>query len=356
MPFELTAPRSQCPPGILFVMSRRRFWPREQLAVLISLGLLALVLAIVLSVQALGLVRERSEASRRMMATQLDELGRTVSLRTEYLFLTPIATALGRAAPGAPSPRAFARQFEQQMASCSCVSSTALIVRVDGSTRPVITTNQPGTRDAALAQWLADTLARQTRLPHLSSANLIGRPEWAGGAPAADGRIVFGLVVASSDAAPRLFGYMARFAASDTIDFMLAAELDAHTYLSRALADSTALPGTKAMPVAFHTTPVIIDVADASGATMVVDPRTRWADGARTVSLPPDVGRLALHIAPTTQLHNGVDPSPAPFDTQGRLLAVLALFLLTVSLGVVAMMQLRREYALARRRTRFVSG
>ena len=72
MPFEVTVPRNRSPSGILPGMSTRRLPPREQLAVLIGLALLALVLAVVLSVQALGLVRERTEAGRRVMATQLE--------------------------------------------------------------------------------------------------------------------------------------------------------------------------------------------------------------------------------------------------------------------------------------------
>jgi len=336
-------------------MTSRRWWPREQLAVLIGLGVVALVLAVMLSGQALALLREGSEVSRRAMALKVDELSRTVALRTEYQLLTPMATALGRAAPGASSPQIFAHRVAEGL-PCTCMARGGLTVRIDGATHPRITSSQSDPRDQAFARQLADTLERQVWFPHLSSANVIGRPDWPGGSPTADGRVVFGFLVPSRAGRPRLFGYMGRFAAADTIAYILATELDPSIYLTRALGDSTAEPGSKRMPVTFRTPPVIITVADAGGDILHADRRYGWAEGRRVLSLPTDVASLALDIDPLTPLGNPVDAPRMPSDPRGRLLTILVLFLVTVGLGVVAMVQMRREYALARRRTRFVSS
>src|SRR5215472_5294645 len=104
-------------------MPSRRFRPREQLAVLIGLGVTAILLAGELSVEALNLLRERSQISGRAMAARIDELARTVALRTEYQLLTPIATALGRAVPGAKTADLFSRQVRQELAGCECMPS-----------------------------------------------------------------------------------------------------------------------------------------------------------------------------------------------------------------------------------------
>ena len=323
---------------------------------LIGLGAIAFVLAVMLSVQAIELLRERSEVNRRAIAARLDEFARTVALRTEYQLLTPMATALGRAAPGASSPGELQMRMTQQLRDCKCTPPSGLAMRSDGTTHPVVTTNQSRSNERDLAHWLADTVAKQARLPHLSAANLIGRPDWPGGAPTIDGRIVFGLLVSTVTPSPRLFGYMVRFAASDTIDCILATEVDPAAFLAQALADSTAQPGTKAMPVALRTPSVAVEIADAAGRPLHSDGRQRWDAGRRTLLLPPDVARLALAITPIAPVASPLDARVTLFDARGRLLTILVLFLITVSLGTVAMIQVRGEHALAMRRTRFVSS
>ncbi len=100
--------------------------------------------------------------------------------------------------------------------------------------------------------------------------------------------------------------------------------------------------------------PVTRDLMDASGRVLDAGTGARWLPGVRVTTLPPDVGGLQLRTFPVAR---PTEPPGSPTPSRGgRLLVVVALFGVTVALSVVALLQLRGEFELARRRARFVSG
>ncbi len=294
-------------PHILWSMRLplRRYIPSSRLATVFALAGLAVALAVLLSVQALQVLRDRSALSRRAAAARLDEIARAVALRTEYQLLTPMATAVGNAAladTGAtmhgPSVVMFANRVARQLAPCLCVAPGGVAVRVHASGH-VVTVNQTDTAATRLAAWVADTLAKQVALPHLASANLVGRPA-AGDAPAKGGRLVFGLLSTTAPLPVRLFGYIGRFTSAGSIEDVFAIELQPLGFLVHALSDSTIQPdagdGGATVP------PVTRDLIDASGRVLDAGTGARWLPGVRITTLPPDVGGL----------------QPAPRNVRGR--------------------------------------
>jgi signal transduction histidine kinase len=303
---------------------------------------LALALAVVLSIQAIALLRDRAGVARRAQAARLDEIARTVALRIEYQLLSPMATAVGHAMfddsaitkPG-PTVGARAERARRNLATCACAQPSGLAVSVRGSSRPV------GDHADSITQWLADTLARQVRISHLASYNLVGR--------SGRGRVVFGFMSTRPPMPVRLFGYGARIAPADTIDDLFAIELAPTPFLTRALRDTTINPGTDTGELAFRPVAVTLDVADAAGRPLYAGTGERWAPGLVVRALPVDLGSLTLRMY-AARTPTGLAP------TGGGLLLVLALFVITIVLAAIALLQLRGEHELARRRARFVSG
>ncbi len=321
-------------------------------AVLVVLGLLAVALAAMLSAQALALLRERKGVTQQVATAQIDEIARTVALRTEYQVLTPLATALGRAlANGNGTTRVssaaqFALRVQQTFATCACVAPRGLAMHIQGATRPRVTTNRPAgdSAGASLVRWIADTLPRQALLSHLASANLIGRGEQG------SGRIVFGFLTPLPPEPVGLIGYAAHIAPADSLDDVFAVALDPEAFLARALADSTVNPGTDTGVLAFRPSQVTLDVRDAAGRGLYLGSGPRWHPGVRSRTLPADLGGIDLRIYAAHQPGWAATPS-------GRgLVLVVVLFGMTVMLSVLAVLQLRGEHELGRRRARFVSG
>ena len=297
---------------------------------------LALALAALLCVQALALKRDRAGVAERAQAARLDEIARTVGLRVEYQLLTPMASAIGRAmfddSTTAHQPAdALATNARHDLAACRCAPVNGLALYRDGSR--VQTTD-------SLARWLADTLARQVMLPHVASYNLVSHR--------ARGRAVFGFLATSPPAPVRLFGYGAHITADDKTNSIFALELTPAAFIAHALSDTMVNPGTDTGELAFRPQNVTLDVNDANGRPLYVGVGERWTPGLRVRALPADLGRLTLRMYAA--------PVPSGTAPGGGILIVVALFIITVVLAAVAVVQLRGEHELARRRTRFVSG
>ena len=190
---------------------------------------------------------------------------------------------------------------------------------------------------------------RQVRLPHVAAANLIGHGDFG-----AD-RTVFGFVATSPPFAVRLFGYVARLAAADSIDDIFVTELEPQQFLSYALADSSVRASDEGEDT-YRSPALIVDVSDFSGRPLLTHSGPRWTAGLRSETLPTDVGRLRLFIYPARELTSVDAGTGSALDASRRLLLVLALFGITVLLSVMALLQLRSEQQLARRRALFVSG
>lgn len=305
---------------------------------------LALALAAILSVQAISLLRERAGVAQQANAARLDEIARTVALRVEYQLLSPAATAVGRAMfadtamSGAPDVATFAAHVRHNFAPCACVPDNGLAIHVRrGASGPTLTS------DRGDGRWLADTLMRQVHVTHLASYNMVGRGH------RGVGKFLVGFLATTPPEPMRLFAYGAQLAPADTIIDLYAMELAPTLFITRALSDSTINPGTDTGALAFRAQAVTLDVSDAAGRGLYRGTGERWLPGLRERELPTDIGRLALHIYSARPATSG------PSGGEGLLL-VLALFGITVILSGVAVLQLRGEHALGRRRARFVSG
>jgi signal transduction histidine kinase len=301
---------------------------------------LALALAAILSVQAIALMRDRAGVAERARAAKLDEIARTVALRVEYQLLGPIAPAVGRAMFGdsdmhaQPAVATMAARVRQSLAACACVLANGLAVGLRDSIGPA----------DSLGRWLVDTLRRQLTLSHLASANLVGHGSASGG-----GRVVFGFLATSPPRSIRLFGYGAHIPPAGGTDELFAIELAPTPFIRRALADTMINPGTDTGELAFRAAAVTLDVSDAAGRDLFAGVGERWAPGLRVRALPADLGRLTLRIY-AARMPGG------PSSGGGGLVLVVALFVITVVLTAIAVLQMRGEHELARRRARFVSG
>lgn len=305
---------------------------------------LAFALATILSVQAISLLRDRAGVAQQANAARLDEIARTSALRVEYQLLSPMATAVGRAMFGdsdmahTPDVATFAAHVRQYFGPCACARDDGLAIHVRGGTaRPILTS------DHGDGRWLADTLMRQIHVPHLASYNMVGHGNLG------VGKFLLGFLTTSPPEPIRLFAYGAHLAPADTILDLYAVELAPTPFIARALSDSTVNPGTDTGALAFRAQAVTLDVTDAAGRSLYRSPGVRWDPGLRVRAFPTDIGRLGLRIYAVRPV------SKRPSGGEGLLL-VLALFGITVILSAVAVLQLRGEHALARRRARFVSG
>ncbi len=304
---------------------------------------LALALASILSVQAISLLRERAAVAQQANAARLDEIARTVALRSEYQLLSPAVTAIGRAMFGdtamtrGPDIGPFAARVREQLAPCACEPEHGLVIHVRGGANGQTVTSARGD-----GRWLADTLARQIRISHIASYNMVGHGDFRG-------KFLVGFFATAPPRTAQLFAYGAHLATGDTILDLYAVELAASAFIEHALSDSTANPGTRAGVLALRAPAVTMDVSDAAGRSLYAGSGARWLPGERVRQLPADIGRLTLRIYTAPP----VTRRPA---SSGGLLLVLALFGITVVLAGIAMLQLRGEHELVRRRARFVSG
>jgi signal transduction histidine kinase len=310
---------------------------RTRPPVLFILGFLAVALAAILSVQALALVRERAGWRERVAAVELDGIARATALRTEYQLVTPIATELTRATNGAPTITEFASRARRNLLTCACVGPNPAIVHVHRDARHAEMVGG----DTALDRWVADTLSRQVLLPHLATGRVIGHAR-------DSAQIVFGFVATSPPVPVHMVAYAAYLIAGALQD-LYAIELEPAPYLSRATADSTVMAEDTGL-FAFDRSRVTLGIRDAAGRDLYDSPGLRWTPGLRVRTLPPDVGRFDLRI------YAARDPALIPPAGGAGLLLVIALFGITAALFVLALLQLRAEHELARRRARFVSG
>jgi signal transduction histidine kinase len=309
--------------------------------------LLTLVLAGVLAIQAhAAFVNHRATAERvlrdyaRLAAARFAQ---RAAMQLYYMAFWPVTDALVRARAGTPgtplpSPGALARGLDEHAAAFARRARYAF--RYDFATGRLETAG--GSPSPAVRRWLLDTLPRHSRAVYDPRERLAAIVRTVDGAPRA---IVYTLVPGARGAggAPRVaLGFEGDPAAFVPFYTMGA---DKFPLLPRPLTGGAGGAAADSLGSAI--------VTGADGVELYRTPVQYAPVFAARDSVEPMMGAMQVQVALRPELAPALMIGGMPRSRLPLLAAVLAL---TAGLIVVALLQLRREYELARLRADFVSS
>jgi signal transduction histidine kinase len=313
--------------------------PRATL--LVGLLVLALVLAVLLGYEAHQAIRSHRVTAERAVRNYASFVARDVAAGVREQAQASLADALAPAtrgklvSPYAPLPSVALLDTSAATAfRCgNAEHDTARVhFRLDLRDSALATSGAPPS--PRLRTWVRDTVsihARATFRPESRYAAIIGAGAWSGRA------IIYGVKIATHGAPVAAYGFVTCSSALGAPLFAAPARHAAATALAAGSAADSLLSLT---------------VTDASGRVLYAT-EARWSSPFTGEARLDQLGALrvqaAVHPAALDRLFAGTATGPSPT-------VLLAMLVLTAGLGVVALVQLRREHELARQRADFTSS